>query len=318
MIYVEMNGRLGNQMFRYAFARWLQWRSGRKDGEDGNVLVLDFTRIEAEGKQSDMPGWEDSLAHFKTVPYRHWEENGKPIDRIIGFSERLVLGFIVAGDRIFGRGDAVRRLQWRKKFLPWMNRHGLYILFVGYDYDFIPCRRENQFVNGPFECARYSEEIRPFLLKEFEPRYPVLEKNLAMLGRIRCEQSVCVTVRRGNYLDYKALDVCDVGYFERAMQKMKELVKDPVFFLFSDDIDWVKENIQVPGEAVYESGDDPVWEKLRLMYSCRHFVISNSTFSWWAQFLGQADDKVVIAPDHWFNTPYQPPLYEKNWILVNA
>ena len=318
MIYIEMNGRLGNQMFRYAFGRWLQWKAGRGEKDCGEELVLDFSRIEIQREQSDMPGWEDSLAHFQTIPYRHWEGSGKPLDQVISLPERAMLAVIVAGDRLFGRGDAIRRLRWRKKFLPWMNRHGLYILFVGYDYDFTPCRKKDQFVNGPFECARYSEQIRPLLLKEFEPRYPVLEKNRALMERITSENSVCVTIRRGNYLDYPALNVCGPEYFEHAMEKMKDLVKDPVFFLFSDDVDWVREHIKVPGEAVYESGEDPVWEKLRLMYSCRHFIISNSTFSWWAQFLGQARDKVVIAPDHWFNAPYQPPLYEKNWVLVKA
>lgn len=59
---------------------------------------------------------------------------------------------------------------------------------------------------------------------------------------------------------------------------------DCTFFGFSDDIDWVKNNMEFPGEVYYESGVDPVWEKLRLMSACKHFVLSNSSFSWWAQY----------------------------------
>lgn len=65
----------------------------------------------------------------------------------------------------------------------------------------------------------------------------------------------------------------------------------------------VKKNIPVDVPAYYESGLDPIWEKMRLMYSCKHFIISNSTFSWWAQFLGSWKDKVVISPDRWWNNP---------------
>ena len=318
MIYIEMNGRLGNQMFRYAFGRWLQIRGRAEGNTAGNKLVMDFSNIEMEQKRPAMPGWEDSLAHFQTVPYGHWQGKGKPLSKATSIPERAMLGLIWAVDRLLGRGDTMRRLKWRRRFLPWLNRHGLYILFVGYDYDFTLPRKKNKFVNGPFECARYCEEIRPYLRREFQPKYPVLEKNIPLMEQITSANSVCVTVRRGNYLEYPALNVCDASYFERAMEKMKELIKDPVFFLFSDDVQWVRENIHVPGPAVYESGDDPVWEKLRLMVSCRHFIISNSTFSWWAQFLGEAPDKVVIAPDHWVNAPYQPPLAQENWIRVKA
>ena len=225
---------------------------------------------------------------------------------------------ILAGDRIAGKKGAAARLAWRQPFLPWFNRHQIFQFFAGYDYPWTWREGADRLlVSGPFECARYPEEIREILLEEFIPKYPVPDHNRELMEKITGTNSVCVTVRRGNYLQYRSLDLCTVSYFERAAEKMCAMEEDCVFFLFSDDIDWVKENIRIDAPVYYEQGDDPVWEKLRLMYSCRHFIISNSTFSWWAQFLGRAPDKKVIAPSRWFNGDYQPPLYEKGWLLIS-
>lgn len=310
MIYVKMSGRLGNQMFRYAFSRWLQI----KGEEPAEALVLDFSNIEKERAKQEMEGWEDSLSHFQVAPYQYYPLGKNLLWEQIGWYEKIVLGFIMAGDRLVGRKGTISRLRWRKKFLPWLNKQGLYLLFTGYDYPFSWVKGD-KILQGTFECARYCEEIRDTLLEEFVPRYPVREKNKELMEKILNTNSVCITVRRGNYQLYSMLDVCTAQYFERAAERIKKLVKDPVFFVFSDEVDWVKENVKIDGEVYYETGDDPVWEKLRLMYSCRHFIIANSTFSWWAQFLGKAEDKVVIAPSRWFNGEYQPPLYEKDWYL---
>ena len=311
MIYVEMNGRLGNQMFRYAFARWLQLKGQPEDPE----LIFDFSSVLQEKKGQSMPGWEDSLRHFNTVPYRYYQKKGKILINETTLSEKALLGIIKAADKAAGDRTA-KRLAARKPFLHYLNNRGIYQMFTGYDYPYIwvPGRK---LVSGPFECARYSEEIRDTLLTEFVPRYPVREKNRDLLEAIRTSNSVCITIRRGNYLQYPALNVCTKTYFEKAAVRMDESVKDAVFFVFSDDIEWARTNLRLPGKVFYESGDDPVWEKMRLMYSCRHFVISNSTFSWWAQFLGNNKDKKVIAPGYWFNADYQPPLFENGWICLD-
>ncbi|MBR3642260.1 MAG: alpha-1,2-fucosyltransferase [Parasporobacterium sp.] len=310
MIFLEMSGRAGNQMFRYAFARWLQVQGGMQDME----LVIDFSPVLQEKKGEEMPGWEDSLAHFYTIPYRYYEKPGRIWKNETTLTEKAVLSFIRLVDHFLG-DRPLKRISWRRHFLPWQNRHGIYQMFVGYDHPYKWAEKKRKLVSGPFECARYCEEIKDILWKEFVPRYPVADKNLELMKRIQETDSVCISVRRGNYLKYPALDVCSKEYFERAALKMQELVQDPVFFVFSDDISWTKENLKLPGEVFYEDGNDPVWEKLRLMYSCRHFIIANSTFSWWVQFLGKDPGKKVIAPDHWYNGEYQPPLYEEGWIL---
>lgn len=81
----------------------------------------------------------------------------------------------------------------------------------------------------------------------------------------------------------------------------RNVIENPVFFMFSDDIEWVKNNIHTECVTYYEDGTDPVWEKLRLMSACKHFIVSNSTFSWWTQYLSANENKVVVSPSRWFN-----------------
>lgn len=112
-----------------------------------------------------------------------------------------------------------------------------------------------------------------------------------------------MSIHRGDFLYQRfknEFHICDEEYFTKAFKEVKEKVEAIVLVLLSNDIEWVRENIKTELPSYYESGTDPVWEKLRLMYSCKHFVISNSTFFWWAQYLSRNEQKVVVSPDRWF------------------
>lgn len=150
----------------------------------------------------------------------------------------------------------------------------------------------------------------------------MLEKNEEMMQRIQQTNSICLSVRRGDFesdAEIKKLhSVCNREYFETAIQTIKDMVEDPVFFLFSDDIEWVKNNIHTGCTSYYEDGTDPVWEKLRLMSACKHFIISNSTFSWWTQYLSTNENKIVVSPSRWFNNDYVMPLIEDNFVKIKV
>ena len=91
-----------------------------------------------------------------------------------------------------------------------------------------------------------------------------------------------------------------------------------MFFCFSDDIEWCKENLNFEGaNVVYVSQDMPVYETLRLMYHCKHFILSNSTFSWWGQFLSKNNNKIVVSPSRWNNDGYDSNLINKDWVLID-
>ena len=149
--------------------------------------------------------------------------------------------------------------------------------------------------------------MRPVLLQEFTPKQPPLARNAQLYDVISQPNTVCVSVRRGDFLshEYKSnFYVCTPDYYQRAILSICKQIDNPIFIFFSDDIDWVRNNMRVDGyPCYYERGDDPLWEKLRLMYSCHHFIIPNSTFAWWAQYLGQRRGKIVICPDRWFANP---------------
>lgn len=112
------------------------------------------------------------------------------------------------------------------------------------------------------------------------------------------------------------MGVCNEEYFQRGIRYIRSRHKNATIFFFSDDIEWVKKNIKVEGPAYYESGKDTLWEKMLLMSSCKHFVISNSTFSWWAQYLSQNNDKIVVAPTRWRADDNRYEIRQKNWIIL--
>lgn len=109
---------------------------------------------------------------------------------------------------------------------------------------------------------------------------------------------VAIFLYKGN----EQFNVCSEHYYQEAMKRIVEEIPYAKFFVFTDDVKGARDHFSFPYEVVFESGDDPVWEKLRLMYSCKHFIIGNSTFSWWAQYLGRNPSKIVYAPKRWRNS----------------
>jgi hypothetical protein len=97
---------------------------------------------------------------------------------------------------------------------------------------------------------------------------------------------------------------------------MRTLHPDCVFYLFSDQPELARQLLRMPENTVMEQGNDPDYEKLRVMSGCRHFILSNSSFSWWAQWLSVREDKTVIAPDHWYKVDVPCDIYQEGWILL--
>ena len=291
-----ISGRLGNQMFQYAFAKALNMAQGGT-----GQLVFNFKRVHQAGNEED--GFEDSLKYFNVEPYK--TEKGNLVLKYGSICQIFVYLAYVASIKIFHADYDGER------WLSYLRSNGL--LYTNYLDNRYPIYEKqlhsmvnlNSFVcSGKYENPQYFNHIRPILLNEFTPIEAPLKENNYLYEIIDKGNSVCVSIRRGDYLSISLKNnffVCDEAYFHRAINLAIRIIKNPVFIFFSDDIEWVKENLKIDFPAYYESGKDPVWEKLRLMYSCKHFIISNSTFSWWAQYLSRNEKKIVISPDRWFN-----------------
>lgn len=312
MIYVQMGGRLGNQLFNYASARALQLAYYPDE-----QLCLDYGYLKREGKPEN--GWVDSLADYCVEPYLTHAKDGVMLHEGTIRQKVLASGYYL-GLRKYNRFDMTAELEYEKKWSRALNSAGVYWYRTGYvDLGFSSER--DKLMSGRFEAPEYFNNIRDVLIREFTPKRSTLAANNYIYDAAANPFSVCLSVRRGDFESvpaYRALhSVCTRGYFLRAIEYFKRVFDKPVFILFSDDIEWVRENIPISGcEVIYESGDDPVWEKLRMMSSCSNFIISNSSFSWWSQWLSLSQEKIVVAPNRWFNNDYKSPLITEEMVTL--
>lgn len=159
-------------------------------------------------------------------------------------------------------------------------------------------------LDGYWQDERYFSDIRNKLLDEFTFKKAPDARNLEALSCIKSVNSVCVHVRRGDYVTDlpKEFGICDTGYYLRAFDYIRGRVDNPVFFVFSDEPEWAAshfprmERLRIISHNTGKN--DP--EDMRLMMHCRHFIIANSSFSWWGAWLAKSEDKIVIAPEVWF------------------
>ena len=156
-------------------------------------------------------------------------------------------------------------------------------------------------------------------------------ENREIFRMIGSAPSVSVHVRRGDYLDHAWLgNVSTPAYFANAIALIRETLENPVFFVFSNDPIWCRENLDFgDSRAIFVTGNDRHVELDILMMSrCRHNIISNSSFSWWAQYLNRDPAKIVISPEYWYSTGLDrgswatklntgPFLHVKNYASVN-
>lgn len=294
MIVVKLKGGLGNQFFEYATAR-------RASFVNHTDLKLDTS--------SYLPtsGRKYSLQHFKIFGEIATKE---AIDWLKP-SERKNLRWVIRKILNLFRPYYKRHyIIERRKFLDSFDKN---ILKVG----------KNVYLEGYWHSEKYFKDIEPILLEELVLKNELSTKAADVAKMISSCNSVSIHVRRGDFVTDKSnnekYDPCSKEYYESAIKYIESAFLEPTFFIFSDEIDWVKQNMQSTHSIVYVS-DSSIrdYEELVLMALCKHNIIANSSFSWWGAWLNRNPQKTVIAPKSWFNTPKRSTadLLPKSWIQL--
>ena len=175
-----------------------------------------------------------------------------------------------------------------------------------YQYDDrLLSERRARYVDGYFANYKYFSMAEEIVKKKLIFKINLENKNLQFERQIMlAETSVAIHIRRGDFIG-SVHEVLTVDYFQRAIEVLMEEIsaRNPHFFIFSNDMQWVKDNLDIHYPVTYVEGNnnDNGGFDMYLMSKCKHFIISNSYFGFWSAWLNSSKDKVVIAPDKWLN-----------------
>jgi hypothetical protein len=290
MILVDLNGGLGNQMFQYAAAKSLALYH--------NVELR--INIEADTKDK-LP---DGITK-RPFDLNYFNLNLKEATtfELASFASRSLLNKLLS------------------KLKPNYKRKVYKEPFFHFDPDFFSASSDI-YIMGLRQSEKYFKPFEKEIRSDFKFEADKIVHLSAITGKINTEPSVALHIRRGDYLAKISLEVLGLmpaEYYHSAVSIINDKITNPTYYIFSDDINWAKENLHLPN-AIYVSVNitKTHFEDMYLMSQCRHNIIANSSFSWWAAWLNNNPDKIVIAPKKWFNKGPKDTqdLIPESWIKI--
>lgn len=172
----------------------------------------------------------------------------------------------------------------------------------------------NSYLFGYWQTEKYFKEYREDILKMFTPRYELSRTCNLFIQKVKSCNSVAVHVRRG---DYVKLGIClDSSYYKNAFAVLNEKFENLTYFVFSDNVDYAKQMFKdVDGafEYVENSSSNSTLDDFFVMKECKHIIMANSSYSWWAAWLNENPGKVVIYPK---DDKILTDFYPKEWIMA--
>lgn len=281
MIIVRLKGGLGNQLFQYATARTAAERNN-------STLKLDIL-------------WFDDPKHI----YRKYRLN----------KFNIVESFVTPGevDEITWKsrtGLKKRIFDYVQRRMPYYRRKIVQEQNFYFDPN-VARVLKNVYLDGYWQSEKYFKDIENILPSEFSLKTPLDKMNQTVLNKITQTEPVSIHVRhpkpwcrdpQTNPDNIEFHGTCSLEYYHAAVKKISMEVKNPHFFVFSDNMDWTRDNLKydLPLTFVDHNGEEKDYKDLHLMSHCKHNIIANSTFSWWGAWLNKNPDKIVIAPKKWF------------------
>lgn len=280
MLIIRLKGGPGNQLFQYAFGRLLSIKNGV--GVKYKFIV-----------HKNDPPREYFLGHFNTKAEIATNEEFNKARYPYGIISKII--------------ELIKT-----KILRQFN--------VGYLPEFL--NRRDGYLDGYWQSYKYLEPIKKELLEEITLKEPISGGEYEILDKIQNTNSVCLIVRRGEFVSDKRFSgeytVFGMEYYANALRLIKEKIKNPTVFVFSDDIEWCKNNIKTDIPIVFSDPNIPIHENFVIATRCKHNIIVNSSYAFWVAWLNQNPNKIVIAPKKWNNKHVREykDLLPEEWIKI--
>lgn len=179
---------------------------------------------------------------------------------------------------------------------------------------------DNVYYDGYWQSESYFKPFRKQLIEQFIPK-KISNSCLEISKRIESCNSIMLHIRRGDYVRksfaFSNLYLLDEKYYHDSIAFISKTMDNPVFFVFSDDVDWAKERLSYLKNVFFVSGGNELTtlEEFYLMTKCKNHIVSNSTFSWWGAWLAESDNKIVLRPSKWFGNR---DIFPKEWISIQV
>lgn len=279
MIIVKLMGGLGNQMFQYAAGKALA-------AHHSTALKLDLDFL------------------LDRTPRGGFVFRDYDLDVFVLEAERASNRHTAR----YNRTSNTRVNRYARALGAWIGKYRRYHeQGFHYNEEFFRLPR-NAYLDGYWQSPKYFAPIKDQIRADFTFKDSILEGSQRLKGAILNDNSVCINVRRADFLASSFHGVCDMEYFAPAIESVASKVFNPHFFIFSDDPPWCLENLRVSYPVTFvghEHAGTKFSNYLQLMSLCKHYIIPNSSFAWWAVWLNgeYRHDRIVIAPRRWFTDP---------------
>ena len=284
MIIIQLSGGLGNQMFQYAL----------------------YLQLKAQGRKvkiDDRTEYQGSNSRNIQLPFFHTEYEIASRHEIDLMTDSFMDPFHRIKRKVFGR----KRVAYHEK---------------GNSYNSEVFQFNTMYMEGCWQSEKYFKDSREVLCSTLTLRDEYrTEKERAYLSRINMVQSVGIHIRRGDYLASEVQDlygnICTEEYYRKAICEVKKNMPEAEFFVFTNDIDWARANISDKNFTIVNcSTEETGYLDMDLMSHCKHNIIANSSFSWWASYLNPNPDKMVIAPKIWLNGRDCSDIYRSGMLVI--
>lgn len=288
MIIVQLKGGLGNQLFQYAAALHLAIHHNVE-------LKVDITEL--------------------NIP-----------DHLIGTTRDFDLKNLVSFPQIATK-EEINTIkgnllsQYFQKLMPSYKRRIYNEKCFEFDCNFLQAGKE-VYLTGYRQSEKYFLPIKEKIYQSFQIQDYLIEHLKPFKTKLKSELSVALHIRRGDYTNNAVHDyhgVLDIDYYQAATEYFLQKNQGTVFYIFSDNIDWVQQNYNFKNaNYITKEVSKNAIEDFELIKSCQHQIIANSTFSWWAAYLNPNPNKIVIAPKKWFNSAPNntKDLFPQDWITI--